>query len=124
MAKVFQGKGMTVTESLRLGELSARFRAFRASSRPGTRIPQELREEVLAALRHGVAPSKVYSSCGLTGAQVSNWRSRSGAGESEAPVPAPRVLSVVEENKDGGDRDMQIDVRVGSWRFCVKRAVR
>jgi hypothetical protein len=124
MAKLFQGEGLTRNELLRLDELSARFGAFRKSRKPGTRIPRELREDVLAALREGLPPSRVYAACRLTGTQVSTWRSRSTASGSEDPVPPPRVLSVVHECQEAGDRGMQMDVRIGPWRFCLTRAVR
>ena len=50
-------------ESATIADLAERFAAFRRTHRRFSRIPRDLRAEVVAALRQGVSPGRLRTTC-------------------------------------------------------------
>jgi len=80
----------------RLRILESKFLKFRSQFPPKTRIPFELRQEVLEAISAGVRPSAVALALSLSSDQIKSWRKRMRQQNmSEVPKTSPRVLEVV-----------------------------
>lgn len=71
--------------------LSEDFEAFRAKARPGAKIPEELRREVIKAIDAGAEPTALRSVLGVTNSQVASWR----RGSRVRADNVSRVLEVV-----------------------------
>ena len=106
--------------------LAERFAHFRGHHPPGARVPQDLREAVLAALQQGLAPGELYRSCGLSWGQVAAWkanqREMSPATAAAAVTQEPagvRVFSVTDDPQRGVP---ELELRFGPWSVCVRLA--
>lgn len=105
-----------------LGELQARFAAFRQGHPTGTRVPEELRQAALVALKRGVGPGALYRTCGVGWGQLAAWK-RGGGATSTKPRPVEpgdvRVLAVVDEPRTPSpSRDLEL--RLGPWSIRVR----
>ena len=100
-----------------LQNLADAFKAFRRVNRPGSWIPIDLRNQVVAALNAGVPSGALERACKVTRAQLSYWRAAAGA------APEPRVLSVVDDSRPArSSSETSIELRVGDWRINLSRA--
>ena len=84
-----------------LQKLQHDFEALRKRKTRYQRIPQVLRNAVLAALDDGISPSKVRTACGVTSAQLEQWGSKRHARQKD-PHPSEsngdvRILRVIED---------------------------
>jgi hypothetical protein len=104
------------------------FAKFRRAHRPRTRIPQELRDEALGALRCGVPELEVRRACRITQEQLERWRQRGHASVwnrdlDEQPV---RVFPVVDDvsgmtvERTEDHTAQQLELRVGGWAICIR----
>lgn len=79
--------------------LRAAFAQFRATHSPGTKIPDSLRQAVVAAIQAGLDRAQVRSACRITNEQVAYWvkaQRRAMARPSQlAPLAPPQVFPVV-----------------------------
>jgi hypothetical protein len=120
---------------LRLDHLRRTFEKFRRAHRPRTRIPQDLREEALEALRRGVSESDVRRACRVTPEQLEWWRRRrrrrSGARTiAELDERAVRIFPVVDEEQEAGASEVteraagqatqHLELRIGGWAICIR----
>lgn len=109
-----------------LADLSARFARFRREHSRGARVPGDLREAVLAALRYGVAAGEIYRACGITWGQVVAWKAASAAPPrmaAEPEIPAVRVFEVIDEPRhEATSAGYDLEVRVGPWSLKVRLA--
>ena len=112
-------------------ELKRRFARFRRENPRNTRVPDDLRAAVLAAIGRGVTPGLLRRTCGLSTGQLTRWRKSSRAlAASSAPSreePA-RVFSLIgaattrppevppHPPADG------LELRLGPWSVCVRLA--
>jgi hypothetical protein len=115
--------------SKRLQQLAAAFDAYRRG-RPGRRLPQGLRTQVVAAIDAGASKSAVGRTCKLSWAQISGWQqdavrsARIASAASQAVAASPRVLSVVDAvTRDDTMLAGDIELRIGHWRVSLRRAV-
>ncbi len=85
-----------------LADLEARFARFRAEHARGTRVPRELREAAVAAVRAGVAAGAIYRTCRVSWSQLETWKVgqqsaiRRRSRTRRAAPPDVRVFSVVD----------------------------
>jgi transposase-like protein len=86
------------------------FTAFRKRHAGRTRIPDALRQEVLATLEEGATESEVRRACGVTAEQLLRWRKRERA---EAPLVFPIVEEPVAAGMAEGEPDLEL--RLGRW---------
>lgn len=111
-------------------DLEARFAAFRRHSRPFARIPPDLREAILAAVRQGVSPGQLRRVCGLSTSQLDQWRRPApGRGGPVAELRPARVFSVMDAapapssppvaTSAQGDA---LELRLGPWSVSVRLA--
>jgi hypothetical protein len=121
-------RAKTGNKSAVLDKLEKRFAQFRAEHPRGTRVPVELREATLAALRAGTAPGDLYRTCGISWGQLEAWKSghkpdrRRRNREEEV-----RVFSVVDAEpvvrQAPVDSDVQdLELRLGRWSVRVRLA--
>jgi hypothetical protein len=112
--------------------LRQRFEKFRREHRSRTRIPDVLRATVLTALDGGASEQDVRRACGVTSAQLVQWRRQqrqgaevSGRGEHEA-----RVFEVVDEEPgidmgSGGGAaapcSPELELRLGGWAVRIQQ---
>lgn len=116
----------------RIEHLRRSFAKFRRAHRPRTRIPQELRDEALGALRCGAAELDVRRACRITQQQLERWRQRehSGASNRALDEQALRVFPVVDDEagiaiERGGDQAaQQLELRIGGWAICIRQLER
>lgn len=112
------------TEELRRG-----FAKFRRTRKPGARIPNALREAVLAALESGEAEGEVRRVCGVTSTQLAQWghRKRSSAKQGSLGDHKARVFSVVDEmpemkvERRSGGSEATVELRLGGWEICLRQ---
>src|SRR5579859_5528096 len=82
----------TVTKTeIVLADLEARFARLRAKHARGTRVPRELREAALAAVRLGVAPGTIYRTCGVSWSQLGDLEGGAAQRDSQALADAARL---------------------------------
>jgi hypothetical protein len=141
-ARPLEGEPQFRAELHRLGAAFTDFR--RREPRRNTRIPASLRAMVLAAWRRGVPAAALHRVCGVSAAQLEQWRfaDRSSAEPTTAvgavratAVPPPRVFTVVdapddgkEEVGDGADGagapvvngGRALELRFGGWAITVR----
>mgnify|MGYP001246027547 CR=1 FL=1 len=120
--------------STMLADVEERFARFRAEHPPGTRVPDELREAALVALRAGVAAGALYRTCRISWSQLETWkaaqpsviltrrRTRRSAERSDV-----RVFSVVDTApSDQGalakPAEQDLELRLGRWSLRVRLA--
>lgn len=105
-----------------LAELQARFAAFRQDHPTGTRVPEDLRQAALAALKRGVGSGALYRSCGVGWGQLEAWKRARAATLAKPRAIEPsdvRVLAVVDEpSKPPPSRDLEL--RLGPWAIRVR----
>ena len=117
-----------------LVELTNRFKRYRAKRRPGARVPEDLREATVAALRRGVSPGELYRRCGVSSEQLRAWkaarkstrRKRKRCGDA-ADV---QVFSVVDSQAQKpvdkqwleNAMDEELFLQLGRWSVRVGRA--
>jgi len=119
---------------LRLDHLRRTFEKFRRAHRPRTRIPRELREEALEALRRGVSELDVRRACRVTPEQLEWWRRkrrRNGARTiAELDERAVRIFPVVDEEQEAvasevtepaaGHTAQHLELRISGWAICIR----
>lgn len=76
-----------------LKSLKADFKAFRAQSRPHTRIPDHLRRAAPEAIASGLEPSVIANNLKVSPAQLIRWRQR--IYPQAIPRDTPRILDVI-----------------------------
>jgi len=112
----------------RVEHVQRSFAKFRKANRRRTRIPQELREEALGALRFGAAELEVRRACRITAEQLERWRQRerSSARNRSVDEQAVRVFPVVDDEsgvaiEGSGDQASQaLELRIGGWCICIR----
>ena len=124
--------GRVASADVIVERLSRRFMRFRRDHPPQSRIPEALRAAVLAAMRQGVAQSRLRRTCGLGSGQIDRWKQ----GIARKPTPAKRgrprarVFEVSSETPaacattDAVHPDQQLELRVGPWSICVRQVSR
>jgi hypothetical protein len=103
------------------------FETFRCEHRPGTRIPQTLRGQALAALGSGTPEIEVLRACRITAQQLHWWRQgyRSCAPGLELHKHNARVFPVVDEvspiaiERVREQEAQQLQMRVGRWVISI-----
>jgi hypothetical protein len=118
-----RGKRERRTDSSSLGRLSRRFATFRRKNQPGTRIPDPLRNAIVAALREGATRSAVQETCGVSWAQIDRWVASCKPPRSQRPIRAPRVFSVVDDTPSHQSADRAedlLELRLGGWSICIR----
>ncbi len=104
------------------------FAKFRRAHRRGTRIPWELRDEALVALRSGAPELEVRRACRITAEQLERWRQRERCSARNRSVDeqAVRVFPVVDDESGVaveriGDHAAQaLELRIGGWCICIR----
>lgn len=111
-----------------LAELENRFARFREEHARGTRIPEELRAAVLAALDEGVRPRELHRKCGVSWSQIVAWQAR-GVGRVKEQAAEPRevrVFSVADEppmHRSGAlssTAEQELELRFGPWSVKIQ----
>ena len=126
-------RGSTATKmEAALADLEARFARFRAEHARGTRVPLELREAALAAVRAGVAAGAIYRTCGVSWSQLETWRAvqqgaiRRRSRTRRATPPDVRVFSVVDAKRADpaatDSTEQELELRLGRWSLRVRLA--
>lgn len=116
-----------------LADVEERFARFRAEHPPGTRIPDELREAALVALRAGVAAGALYRTCRISWSQLETWKAaqtsaiRTRRRTRRAGRSDVRVFSVVDAKPmDQGvpskPAEQDLELRLGRWSLRVRLA--
>jgi hypothetical protein len=113
-----------------VAELGKRFARFREEHPRGTRIPEELRTAVVAALVQGVGSREVERACGVSWGQVRAWQAQREPRAAPVEEKEVRVFSVVEE-APGAERppavatsEQALELRLGPWSVSVRLAER
>jgi hypothetical protein len=116
-------------DSTILADVEARFARFRAEHPPGTRVPDELREAALTALRAGVAAGALYRTCRISWTQLETWKAaRPSASRTRGAPPADvRVFSVVNAKAIDGHTPVKtvepdLELRFGRLSLIVRLA--
>lgn len=120
-------------DSTILADVEARFARFRAEHPPGTRVPDELREAALAALRAGVAAGALYRTCRISWTQLETWKaaqpsaSRRRQRTRGGPPANVRVFSVVDAKAIDGHTPVKtaepdLELRFGRLSLIVRLA--
>lgn len=78
----------------RLRILESKFSKFRSQFPPNSRIPMELRQEVIETIAAGISPSVVSVALNLSSDQIKAWRKHLRHQNALAKT-RPRVLDVV-----------------------------
>jgi hypothetical protein len=127
-----EAESSDVSTRLRLDHLRRSFTKFRRAHRPRTRIPRELREAALQALRCGAAELEVRRACRVTPEQLGWWRRRRSTGAAIAALDerAVRVFPVVDEEQEAaasvvneqsaGRAAQQLQLRIGGWSISIR----
>lgn len=128
-----EAKSGGMSARLRLDHLRRTFEKFRHAHRPRTRIPLELREEALEALRRGVSESDVRRACRVTPEQLQWWkrRRRSGARAiAELDERTVRIFPIVDEEQEAGASELNepagvqaaqhLELRIGGWAISIR----
>jgi hypothetical protein len=116
----------------RVEHLRRSFEKFRRAHRPRTRIPQELRDEALEALRCGAQEHDVRRACRITPEQLERWRQRERAGARNRVLAeqAVKVFPVVDEETDagaepwGGHSASELRLRIAGWAISIQQLER
>ena len=118
-------------EMVLVADLANRFAAFRRGSPRFARVPHELREAVVAAIRQGVPPGLLRRECGVSTSQLDHWQvgfRHSGASRSGDEPPKARAFSVVGAGSpsSSGSTDWAngdaLELRIGPWSISVRMA--
>ena len=98
-----------------LRNLTADFSVFRAHRRPYARVPQRLRQSVLAAIASGLSAATIAGSLGLSASQIASWRRRTSKElDVIAPIERPRILTVTpDEGKSGLPTGLRVSYESG-----------
>ena len=112
----------------RVEHLRRSFAKFRKAHRRRTRIPQELRDEALGALRSGAPELEVRRACRITAEQLERWRQRERCSARNRSVEeqAVRVFPVVDDEscvaveRIGDHAAQALELRIGGWCICVR----
>lgn len=112
----------------RVEHLRRSFEKFRRAHRRRTRIPQELREEALGALRFGTPELEVRRACRVTPEQLERWRQRerSSARARSMDEQAVSVFPVVDDEsgvaieRTGDHAAQALELRIGGWCICIR----
>ncbi len=126
--------------------LSRRFAEFHRGHPRRTRVPDDLRQDALGALRQGVTRTQLRRACGVSSEQLEQWQNSRDKIPKDADRAAPeaRVFSVVGEDavhrveSTGSDRDHQpelrqpadsdqdhqLELRLDGWTISVRRVGR
>jgi hypothetical protein len=113
----------------RIEHLRWSFAKFRRAHRPRTRIPQELRDEALGALRCGASELDVLRACRITQEQLERWRQRErfSARNRDLDEQALRVFPVVDDEavvaieRTGDQAAQELELRIGGWAICIRQ---
>ncbi len=113
----------------RLEHLRRSFAKFRRVHRPRTRIPQELRDEALGALRCGASEPDVRRACRITLEQLQWWQ-RCGARPCDPEEHTALVFPVVDEvsgvaiERTEDHAAQELELRIGGWAICIRQLER
>jgi transposase-like protein len=121
--------GSGASTEVQVERLGRRFRMFRRSHEPGTRIPDALRAAALAALDRGASTGDLYRVCRVTSDQVRQWRRhlRRGPQVGTGGKPAAHVFNVVDEapERDAGlgcePEAPELELRLGRWAVRISQ---
>lgn len=84
-----------------LSGIAERFARFRREHPQRTRVPTDLREAILAALRKGVTAGQLQRACGVSRSQIAAWQQAmprsASAKRRRTAAENVRVFSVVDE---------------------------
>jgi hypothetical protein len=115
-------------------DLRKRFLDFRRTNARHTRIPEELRAAVLAAVGRGVTPTRIRRTCRVSDGQLTRWKAANRATHGQMPEsPGPaRIFSVVDDQPSRPSRppacdsapEPALELRVGLWSVTVQRTER
>lgn len=111
-----------------LDQVAKRFASFRRTNPRLTKIPDRLRAEAVDAWRAGVSQADLRRHCGVTAAQLAQWRQRSGRQPTPTDVALPdgRVFPVVDDQTGlvgqvpPGDEQRPLEIRLGGWSISVR----
>ena len=109
-------------------QLGRRFTKFRRDHPSQTRIPEALRDAVLAAVRQGVTAAELRR-CGLSPNQLEYWQKNEPERETpvDLPVQEPQIFSVVDDEprptakSAEPTREQQLELRLNGWSICIHR---
>ena len=113
-----------------LEQLRRQFAKFRREHPPHTRIPIALRLTALTAMQHGMTRTQLLRICGVSSHQLDQWEQRHVelSAHADVGVPDARVFSVVGDMSTGnadtadGNRDQELELRLGGWSICVRQS--
>jgi hypothetical protein len=112
-----------------VGELRERFAVFHRENPRNTRIPDDLRAAVIAAMRRGVTTSRLRRACGLSTSQLARWlASARDPAPSTLSAQHARVFSVVGETPPHSPNPTaplpahELEMRLGPWSVSVRLA--
>jgi len=115
-----------------LADLEVRFARFRAAHARGTRIPRELREAAVAAVRAGVAAGAIYRTCRVSWSQLETWKVGQQSAVRRRPrtrraaPPDVRVFPVVDAKPTDAvavdSTEQELELRLGRWSLRVRLA--
>lgn len=110
-------------------ELTTRFATFRRDNPRNTRIPDDLRATVVAAMRRGVTATRLRRACGLSTSQLAQWRANArGPAHATLRSQHARVFSVVGEAHPRSPEPTapspahDLELRLGPWSVSVRLA--
>jgi hypothetical protein len=124
MARTRSTPGGGLASEQALKELERAFASFRRKRSGRWRIPQALRNRVVAAVDAGVPASSVGQRFGVTGKQLSRWRAERGGADGRAAdvweAAAPTILRVVEREEVAEPDAIELELGLGEWRVAVR----
>ena len=117
-------------EVVLVADLAKRFAAFRRSSPRFARVPRELRESVVAAIRLGVPPGLLRRACGVSSSQLDLWQAGAQLGTARTGRETPRVRTFSVIGRDspppsapmGAANGEALELRIGPWSISVRMA--
>jgi hypothetical protein len=133
--RIIEHGGETYTEctsnELEIEQLRRGFEAFRREHRPGTRIPQVLRDKALAALSGGTPKLKVLRACRISPQQLRWWRQGQSCGAQglELREHEARIFPVVDDvpaiavERAGEHQAQELELRIGRWAISLRQLV-
>lgn len=115
-----RAEGNGIDPGMRIDRLRNSFVTFRREHKPGTRIPDSLRNGVFAAIAAGASAAEVRRACDVTASQLAQWRAwkkgsrQPGKGTRQEE---PQFFPVV----DSGQFGQELELRLGGWSVCVRQ---
>lgn len=125
-----QNQGSGGGAGIVLERLRRRFADFRRKHPAQTRVPEELRAAVLAAMRQGVTQTEVQRACKLTSRQLGMWQRSQGiglVGRKRKAQQKAKIFSVTEDisreaaQARSESTRAQLELRVGDWSVSIRQ---